>query len=43
MPVVYPIAPLAAGTNPVAAQKFVAYVLSPAGQGVLAKHGFGKP
>jgi len=43
MPVVYPIAPVAAGTNPVAAQKFVAYVLSPAAQGVLAKHGFGKP
>jgi molybdate transport system substrate-binding protein len=42
-PVVYPIAPLAAATNPAAAQKFVAYVLSPAGQGVLAKHGFGKP
>jgi len=42
-PVVYPIAPVAASTNPAAAQKFVASVLSPAGQGVLARHGFGKP
>lgn len=42
-PVVYPIAPLAAAPNPAAAQKFVAYVLSSAGQSVLAKYGFGKP
>ena len=42
-PVVYPIAPVAASTQPAAAQKFVAYVRSPAGQAVLAKHGFGKP
>jgi molybdate transport system substrate-binding protein len=42
-PVVYPIAPVAASTNPAAAQKFVAYVMSPAGQSVLAKYGFGKP
>ena len=43
MPVVYPIAALAAAPNPAAAQKFIAFVLSPAGQAVLAKHGFGKP
>jgi molybdate transport system substrate-binding protein len=42
-PVVYPIAPVAASTNPAAAQKFVAYVMSSAGQSVLAKYGFGKP
>jgi molybdate transport system substrate-binding protein len=42
-PVVYPIAPLAAAADAAAAQAFVAYVLSPAGQAVLARHGFGKP
>jgi molybdate transport system substrate-binding protein len=42
-PVVYPIAPVAASTNSTAAQKFVAYVTSPAGQAVLARYGFGKP
>ena len=42
-PVVYPVAPLAAATNPAAAQKLIAFLLSPAGQAVLAKHGFGKP
>jgi len=42
-PVVYPIAPVAASRNPAAAQMFVAFVISPAGQAVLAKHGFGKP
>lgn len=43
MLVLYPIAPVAVSTNPVAAQKFVAYVLAPAGQAALAKYGFGKP
>ena len=42
-PVVYPIAPLAAAGHPAAARRFVAYVLSPPGQAVLARHGFGKP
>ena len=42
-PVVYPIAPLAAAPSAAAAQKFVAYVLSPAGQAILARYGFGKP
>lgn len=42
-PILYPIAPLAQAPNAAAAQKFVAFVLSPAGQAVLAKYGFGKP
>jgi len=42
-PVLYPIAPVAASTNPAGAQQFVAYVLSPAGQAILAKHGFAAP
>lgn len=42
-PVLYPIAPVAASTNAAAAQKFVAYVVSPAGQATLARYGFGKP
>jgi len=43
VPVLYPIAPVAASTHAAMAQKFVAYVVSPAGQLVLAKYGFGKP
>ena len=43
MPVLYPIAPVAASSNAVAARKFVAYVTSSAGQAVLARYGFGKP
>jgi molybdate transport system substrate-binding protein len=42
-PLVYPIATLAAASNPQAAQKSVAFVLSPAGQAVLVKHGFRRP
>ncbi len=42
-PILYPIAPLAQAPNAAAAQRFVAFVLSPAGQAVLAKYGFGKP
>ncbi|MEO8921545.1 MAG: molybdate ABC transporter substrate-binding protein [Caldimonas sp.] len=42
-PVVYPIAGVAASANAPAAQRFIAYVLSPAGQATLAKYGFGKP
>lgn len=42
-PILYPVAPVAASGNAAAAQKFVAFVLSPAGQAVLAKYGFGKP
>lgn len=36
----YPIAPLARSQHPDLAQAFVDYVLSPAGQAVLVKHGF---
>lgn len=42
-PVLYPIAPLAASPNAADAQAFVAYVLSPPAQAVLARFGFGKP
>ena len=42
-PVLYPIAPVMGTGNAVAAQQFVAYLLSPPGQAVLARHGFGKP
>ena len=42
-PVLYPIAPIAASQNAAAAQKFVAFVASPAGQTILAQYGFGKP
>jgi len=42
-PILYPIAPLAASANRALAQKFVAFVGSPAAQTVLAKYGFGKP
>jgi molybdate transport system substrate-binding protein len=42
-PVLYPIAPVVSAPNPIAAQKFIAYVQSPASQSVLAKYGFGKP
>ena len=39
----YPLAVVAGGPNAEAARKFVDYVLSPAGQTVLAKYGFLKP
>lgn len=39
----YPIAALADAPNPDAAQAFVAFVLSDAGQAILAEFGFGKP
>lgn len=42
-PLLYPIAPVAGAPNPAAAQQFIAYVSSPAGQAALAKYGFGKP
>jgi molybdate transport system substrate-binding protein len=40
---VYPIAPLAGTSNRKVANAFIAYVLSPAGQKVLAKYGFLPP
>ncbi len=42
-PVRYPAAALKAAPNPVEAQRFVAFLLQPAAQAVLAKYGFGKP
>lgn len=42
-PVRYPAAALKAAPNPVDAQRFVAFLLQPPAQAVLAKFGFGKP
>ena len=42
-PVSYPIAAIAAGPQPAAGRKFVDYVLLPAAQAILARHGFGRP
>jgi molybdate transport system substrate-binding protein len=39
----YPIAATAAAANRAEAARFVGYVLSPAGQAVLARYGFRKP
>ncbi|MEP7301397.1 MAG: molybdate ABC transporter substrate-binding protein [Caldimonas sp.] len=42
-PIAYPIAAVAGSPNPEAARRFVAFVLAPAAQAVLARYGFGKP
>ena len=42
-PISYPVAVLNGGPNAEAARKFIDYLLSPAGQAVLAKYGFQKP
>jgi molybdate transport system substrate-binding protein len=42
-PISYPIAAVAGSPNAEAARKFIEFVVSPAGQAVLAKHGFQKP
>jgi len=42
-PVSYPIAVAASGPQKVEAKRFVQYVLSAQGQGVLNKYGFKKP
>lgn len=42
-PVLYPIAPVAASPQAAEARKFVAFVLSPQAQAVLARYGFGQP
>ena len=39
----YPIAPTTDSGNAVEATRFIAYVMSPAGQAILAKYGFRKP
>jgi molybdate transport system substrate-binding protein len=41
--ITYPIARTAASANAAEADRFIGYVLSPAGQAVLAKFGFRKP
>lgn len=43
VPIVYPIAILSDAPNPDAAQRFVDFVGSPAGQEILAAQGFGTP
>lgn len=43
VPIRYPVALVAGGPNAESARKFVDYLLSPAGQAVLAKYGFQKP
>ncbi|MFH0342722.1 MAG: molybdate ABC transporter substrate-binding protein [Chromatiales bacterium] len=43
VPILYPIAPVAASANHAVARKFVAFVISRPAQAVLAKYGFGKP
>jgi molybdate transport system substrate-binding protein len=43
IPISYPIASTAAGADPREASRFVDFVLSPAGQAVLARYGFRKP
>ena len=42
-PITYPIAALAGAPNPAAARKFLDFVLTPAAQTVLARHGFARP
>ncbi len=42
-PILYPIAAVAGGPSAEGARQFLAYVMSPAGQAVLARHGFQKP
>ncbi len=43
VPIAYPIARTSGSVNADEAQRFVDYVLSPAGQAILAKYGFLKP
>lgn len=42
-PIRYPVARIAASGNAAAADRFIAFVRSPAGQQILARHGFSKP
>ncbi len=42
-PVRYPVAPVTASANGAEARRFVAFLLGPQAQGVLAAHGFGRP
>ncbi len=42
-PVTYPIAVIAAGAQPALGNQFVNFLLSPVGQTIMAKYGFGRP
>lgn len=42
-PVLYPVAPVAASANPVAARSFIAFLTGAQGQEILARHGFANP
>jgi molybdate transport system substrate-binding protein len=42
-PILYPVSPLARAPNGREAKRFASYLLSPAGQAILAKFGFTKP
>lgn len=42
-PIMYPIAAVAGSPNPAGARKFIDFVVAPAAQAVLARHGFVKP
>jgi molybdate transport system substrate-binding protein len=42
-PIRYPVAVLRQAPHPAGAARFVEFLLTPAAQGVLARHGFGKP
>lgn len=42
-PVLYPVAPVSDGPNAALGERFVGFLLTPAAQAVLARHGFGKP
>jgi molybdate transport system substrate-binding protein len=42
-PVLYPIAAIRTAPNAAGGARFLAYALAPAGQAILAKHGFGRP
>jgi molybdate transport system substrate-binding protein len=42
-PILYPVAALVGAPNPVEAQRFVDFLLTPPAQAVFARHGFGKP
>jgi len=41
--ILYPVASLPAGPNAAMGQRFVNFLQSAPAQGVLARHGFGKP
>lgn len=42
MPILYPVAPVAASSHAALAMRFAAYLTTPPAQAVLARHGFGK-